>query len=177
MSRVGNQPIEIPSGVSVDIKGDAIQVKGPKGQLSQDRIPHVDVTLEDGKLIFKRTSEGKEAWAYHGLYRALVRNMVEGVSQGFSKKLEVIGIGFRADVKGRKLVLHLGFSHPIEFEIPDGIDIQVDKNLVITVSGIDKQQVGHVAAVIRDFRKPDHYKGKGIRYQGEYVRLKAGKSA
>lgn len=177
MSRVGNQPIAIPSGVTVDIKDDVILVKGPKGQLSQARVPHVDLAIEDGNLVFKRTTEATQARANHGMIRSLVRNMVTGVTSGFTKNLEVVGIGYRADVKGKKLVLNLGYSHPVEYPVPEGIEVKVDKNTKISVSGIDKQQVGQVAAVIRDFRKPDHYKGKGVRYEGERVRLKAGKSA
>lgn len=177
MSRVGNAPIAIPSGVTIDVKPDAVQVKGPKGQLSQSRVQHVDIEVADGRIVLKRQNDGRQSRANHGLMRSLVSNMVTGVTAGFSKSLEVVGVGFRADVRGKNLVLNLGYSHPVEFPIPEGIDIKVEKNTRIVVSGIDKQQVGQTAAVIRSFRTPDHYKGKGVRYQGEQVRIKAGKSA
>lgn len=177
MSRVGNAPIAIPSGVTVDVLADAVQVKGPKGQLTHFRVDNVDIEIEDSRIVLKRRSEARQARANHGLMRSLVMNMVTGVTTGFTKSLEVVGIGYRADVRGKALVLNLGFSHPIEFPIPEGIDIKVDKNTKILVSGIDKQKVGQVAAVIRGYRTPDHYKGKGVRYQGEQVRIKTGKSA
>lgn len=177
MSRVGNAPIRIPSGVTIDVQPNQVAVKGPKGQLTQFRVDHVDVAVQDGSVVLRRTSEMKQARANHGLMRALLKNMVTGVSTGFTKSLEVVGVGYRADVKGKTLVLNLGFSHPIEHAIPEGIDIKVEKNTKIVVSGIDRQRVGQVAAVIREYRSPDHYKGKGVRYEGEQVRLKAGKSA
>lgn len=177
MSRVGNAPIALPSGVAVDVRADSIQVKGPKGQLTQQRVSLVDIALEDGGVVLRRTQETKQAKANHGLMRSLVNNMVVGVTSGFIKNLEVVGIGYRADVRGKNLVLNLGYSHPVEFPIPDGIEIKVEKNTKISITGIDKQQVGQVAAVIRSYRTPDHYKGKGVRYEGEQVRLKAGKSA
>lgn len=177
MSRVGNAPIAIPSGVTIDVKPDVVQVKGPKGLLSQTRVPHIDIELEDGRVLLKRQNDARQARANHGLMRSLIMNMVTGVTSGFSKALEVNGIGFRADVRGKTLVLNLGYSHNIEYAIPDGIDIKVEKATRVVVSGIDRQKVGQVAAEIRAFRVPDHYKGKGVRYEGEQVRIKAGKSA
>lgn len=177
MSRVGRKPIAVPNGVTVDVKSDVVSVKGPKGSLTQRLVEHVDVKVEGAEVQVTRRSEIKQARANHGLMRALINNMVTGVNQGFTKELEVIGIGYRADVRGKQLVLNLGYSHPINFDIPEGITISVDKSNKITVTGIDRQQVGQVAAVIRDYRKPDHYKGKGVRYVGEYILLKAGKSA
>jgi len=177
MSRVGNSPIALPGGVTVAQAGSVVQVKGPKGNLSQAMVALVSMKVVDNTVVFERTIESKPARANHGLMRALVNNMVVGVSQGFKKELTIIGVGYRADVKGKNLVMQLGYSHPIEYLIPNGISIEVDKNNTITVSGIDKQQVGQVSAEIRGFRKPDHYKGKGVRYVGEYVRIKQGKSA
>jgi len=177
MSRVGNSPISLPSGVSVTTSTSHVEVKGPKGNLSQKIVDMVSVDVADNVVTVKRANESKPARANHGLMRALVNNMVVGVSAGFKKELSVIGVGYRADVKGKKLVMQLGYSHPIEYPIPAGIEIQVDKSGKITVSGIDKQQVGQVSAEIRGFRKPDHYKGKGVRYVDEYVRIKQGKSA
>jgi len=177
MSRVGNNPIPIPAGVTVNIGGDSVSVKGPKGELSEKRVSLVEVAQQDGSLVFTRKNNSKPARANHGLMRALVNNMVVGVTAGFTKDLEIQGVGYRAAVKGKTLVMQLGYSHPVEHAIPDGINIAVDKNTNIKVSGISKQQVGQQAAVIRSYRKPDHYKGKGVRYVGEYVRIKAGKSA
>jgi large subunit ribosomal protein L6 len=177
MSRIGRQPVSIPDGVTISVKDGEVSVKGPKGQLSQAVVEHVEIDFDDKTLNVRRTAEIKQAKANHGLMRALIQNMVDGVTKGFSKDLEIQGIGYRADVRGKNLVLNLGYSHPIEYAIPDGIDISVDKQNRITVAGVDKQLVGHVAAKIRSYREPDHYKGKGVRYVGEYVYLKAGKSA
>lgn len=177
MSRIGRQPIPVPSGVSVDVAGSSVKVKGPKGALEQALVEYVSVKVDDGNVVVERSSDMKQARANHGLMRSLINNMVTGVHSGFKKELQVIGIGYRADVKGKSLVLNLGYSHPIDFAIPDGISIDVDKKGIISVTGVDKQQVGQVAAKIRSFRRPDHYKGKGVRYVDEYVRLKAGKSA
>jgi large subunit ribosomal protein L6 len=177
MSRIGNAPITLPSGTAVTLSAESVNVKGPKGELNQTIVNLTSVEVNDGIVSVKRSNESRTARANHGLMRALINNMVTGVSVGFTKQLEVNGIGYRADVKGKNLVLNLGYSHPINFSIPDGIAIAADKNNVVTVSGIDKQQVCQVAANIRGFRKPDSYKGKGVRYVGEYVRLKAGKSA
>jgi large subunit ribosomal protein L6 len=177
MSRVGNAVITLPAGTSVTDSNGLVTVKGPKGELVQQAIKHTGVAVDDGVLRVTRDTDSKTGRANHGLMRALLNNMVTGVSVGFTKKLEVNGIGYRADVKGSTLVLNLGYSHPVNFPIPNGITITSDKNNVVSVSGIDKQQVCQVAANIRGFRKPDSYKGKGVRYVGEYVRLKAGKSA
>jgi large subunit ribosomal protein L6 len=177
MSRIGNAVITLPSGTTVTLSNDVATVKGPKGDLQQSIISLTSVAVADGVVSVSRDNDSKTARANHGLMRALLNNMVLGVSQGFTKQLEIIGIGYRADVRGNKLVLNLGYSHPIEFPVPAGITIVSDKNNIVTVSGIDKQQVCQVAANIRGYRKPDSYKGKGVRYIGEQVRLKAGKSA
>lgn len=177
MSRVGKQPVVIPKGVTVDITADQVKVKGPKGELVQRFVAGIGASVDDGNVVFTRADEGRTSRANHGLMRALVKNMVVGVTQGFLTKLEIQGVGFRAEVKGRMLVMNLGYSHPVEYAIPDGITIAVDKNINVSVQGIDRQQVGQVSAVIRKFRTPDHYKGKGVRYAGEQVRIKAGKSA
>lgn len=177
MSRVGKQPVAVPSGVTVSVNGGSVAVKGPKGELHQALPSLVSAKLDAGVLVVARDDDSRQARANHGLARALLRNMVVGVTQGFEKKLEVQGVGFRAEVKGRTLVMNLGYSHPIEFAIPAGIQIAVDKNTNLSVQGIDRQVVGQVAAVIRGYRVPDHYKGKGVRYAGETVRIKAGKSA
>jgi len=177
MSRVGNAPIQLPAGTTVSENGGVVQVKGPKGELSQALVEHTSIAVEDGTLSVKRADDSRTSRANHGLMRALLNNMVAGVTTGFSKQLEINGIGYRADVRGTNLVLNLGYSHPISYAIPQGINITSDKNNVVTVTGIDKQQVCQVAANIRGFRKPDSYKGKGVRYVGEHVRLKAGKSA
>lgn len=177
MSRIGKLPVPVPSGVTIEVVEGRVQVKGPKGTLEQAVPAEVSLAVADGELVVSRDNDGRQARANHGLMRALVRNMVQGVSKGFEKKLEVVGVGFRAEVRGKSLVLNLGYSHPIEYAFPPGIAVAVDKGGAITVSGIDKQQVGQAAAEIRAFRKPDSYKGKGVRYAGEYIRLKAGKSA
>lgn len=175
MSRIGKLPVEIPSGVTITVDGDVIKVSGPKGNLEAQKLPHVDVKIEDTTLTVARKSDEKIAKAQHGLMRALINNMVVGVTKGFEKKLEVNGVGYKVALQGNKLVLNLGFSHPIEYTAPEGITITVDK-MNIAVSGIDKQQVGQVAADIRKFKKPEPYKGKGIKYEGEYVIRKAGKT-
>lgn len=177
MSRIGKQPIDVPSGVSVEVSGSIVRVKGAKATLEQAIVAYVDVAVDGNIVNVTRHNDSKPSRANHGLMRSLIANMVEGVSKGFEKKLAILGVGYRADVRGTELVLNLGYSHPVNFPIPSGIAIAVDKQNNITISGADKQQVGQVAAVIRGFRKPDHYKGKGVRYADEHVRLKAGKSA
>jgi large subunit ribosomal protein L6 len=177
MSRIGKKPIAIPAGVTVTVSGSQVDVKGPKGSLSLALIDGITAAVEEDNLVFSRADESRPSRANHGLMRSLANNMVVGVTSGFSRRLEVRGIGYRADVKGKKLVMNLGYSHLIEFEIPSDVAIEVDKNNTITVSGIDKARVGQVAANIRGFRPPDRYKGKGVRYEGEHVSLKAGKSA
>lgn len=175
MSRIGKLPVEIPAGVTITVDGDTIKVVGPKGNLETALLPHVDVRIEEGSLSVSRQSDEKQARAQHGLMRALINNMVEGVTKGFEKKLEVNGVGFKVALQGNKLVLNLGFSHPIEYTAPEGITLAVDK-MNISVQGISKQQVGQVAADIRKFKKPEPYKGKGIKYEGEYIIRKAGKT-
>lgn len=180
MSRIGKMPIEIPSGVSVDVQGKHITAKGPKGELALDVHPEIDVDFAEGNdktLVVTRPSDQKEHRALHGLTRALVANMVQGVHEGFAKTLEIVGVGYRAEKKGNGLVLNLGYSHQIDFDAPDGVSLDAPNNTTIVVSGADKQKVGHTAAVIRAFRPPEPYKGKGIRYQGEQIRRKAGKTA
>ena len=177
MSRIGKLPIGVPSGVTIQVAEAGVTVRGPKGELSRPLVDRVSVSVDDGEIVVARANDERQSRANHGLMRALIANMVHGVSQGFSKQLQVIGVGYRAEIKGKQLVMNLGYSHPIEYPIPDGIDIQADKQGVITVAGIDKQQVGQVAAEIRSFRRPDAYKGKGVRYVGEHISLKAGKSA
>lgn len=177
MSRVGKQPIAIPSGVDVNVGESSVTVKGPKGTLSQLIVSRVSVAVEGESIVVHRENDQKQSRANHGLMRSLLNNMVTGVSVGFTKILAVNGIGYRADVRGQVLVMNLGYSHPINFSIPATVNIVVDKKNNITVSGASKQLVGQVAADIRSFRKPDHYKGKGVRYIDEYVRIKAGKSA
>lgn len=175
MSRIGKLPIEILSGVTITVDQGIIKVQGPKGELSQSVLPEVTVKLEDNQLIVSRKSDEKLARAQHGLMRSLINNMVVGVTKGFEKKLEVNGVGFRVKGGGQQLEMSLGFSHPVKYEAPQGIDIKVEK-MNITVSGINKQQVGQVAAEIRSLKKPEPYKGKGIKYADEHIIRKAGKA-
>ena len=176
MSRIGKQPVKLPSGVTFSVTTEQIQVKGPKGELAKKIAPGITFTQEDGTIQVHRTDDSRQQRAYHGLMRALLANMVTGVSVGFKRELEIIGIGYKAEVKGPKLIMNLGYSHPIEYPFPDGIKIDVDKATRVIVTGIDKEKVGQVAAELRGKRPPDSYKGKGVRYAGERVRLKAGKS-
>ncbi len=180
MSRIGKQPIEIPEGVSVSLSGQRVAAKGPQGELVLDVTDPITVAWqgEPGRtLVVRRPSDQKSHRALHGLNRALIANAVEGVRTGFSKTLEIVGVGYRAQTRGNGLELRLGFSHLVEFPAPAGITLETPNPTTIVVKGPDKQQVGHIAAVIRSFRPPEPYKGKGIRYQGEYVRRKAGKTA
>lgn len=176
MSRIGKILVEIPSGVKVSQNHPVIMVEGPKGKLSLEVPKGVDVILGDRAVEVKRASDGRIERSYHGLIRTLVANMVKGVSSGFVKNLEISGVGYRAEVEGHTLKLIIGFSSPVEYPIPDGIQIKVDKLVNIAVSGIDKQLVGRVAAEIRSLKKPEPYKGKGIKYVGERIRRKVGKS-
>ncbi|PJE59735.1 MAG: 50S ribosomal protein L6 [Candidatus Portnoybacteria bacterium CG10_big_fil_rev_8_21_14_0_10_44_7] len=176
MSRIGKQPIKIPTGVDVRLQEKNLQVKGPKGELILAVHPQILVTIKPEEISVRPQKETKENRALWGLFRSLIANMVEGVTAGFEKKLEFNGVGFKAQVQGNKLVLEVGFSHPVEIEAPAGITLAVEKN-VITISGVDKQMVGQTAAKIRAIKKPEPYKGTGIRYQGEVVRKKAGKKA
>lgn len=176
MSRIGKQPIQVPGGVKVSIDEKSVMLEGPKGKLALQLPYGVKAEHSENKILIKRLSDTKDHRMKHGLIRALTNNMVKGVVEGFSKELEIQGVGFKAQISGKKLVLNLGFSHPVEFNIPDGVNIQVPKPTQITVQGIDKQLVGEVSAEIRAFYKPEPYKGKGIRYVGEHVRKKAGKT-
>lgn len=177
MSRIGKQPVEVPKGVDVTIDGKTVRVKGPKGELTLDVHPEMSVAFDEGEVQVGRPSDTARHKALHGLTRSLVANMVEGVTDGFSRTLEIVGVGYRADKKGKGLTLNLGFSHTIDYDAPEGIDFEVPNQTTIVVSGADKQKVGQVAAELRGFRPPEPYKGKGIRYQGEQVRRKAGKTA
>jgi len=176
MSRVGKQPIEIPAGVEVKIKGNHISVKGPKGLLEREFNQEINVAVEEGQLVVTRPSDNKNHMSLHGLTRALLANMVEGVTKGFEKSLDIVGVGYRAAKQGKKLVLTVGYSHPVEMEPEDGLEIDVPAPNKIIVKGIDKAKVGQLAANIRFVRSPEPYKGKGIRYSDEIVRLKAGKA-
>ena len=176
MSRIGKKPISIPSGVEVKIDGSSLKFKKSNNEKELDLKGHVDVKIEDGKIEFSPKGEDRQSRAYWGTYRALANNIVLCLTEGFSKQLEINGVGYRAAMKGKVLELNLGFSHPINFESPKGIEISVDKN-VVTIKGDDKQQVGQVAAEIRGFRPPEPYKGKGIKYLEEHIIRKAGKTA
>jgi large subunit ribosomal protein L6 len=176
MSRIGNKPIELKEGVEATFESGKIKIKGPKGELEINPSKNLKIEARDGLLTVTPNNDEKETRELHGLTRTLISNMTEGVSTGFTKNLEFTGVGYRAQIEGRDLVLHLGYSHPIKYTPKDGIEIKVEKN-VISVSGIDKQAVGQAAAEIRSFRKPEPYKGKGIKYEGEHIRRKAGKSA
>jgi large subunit ribosomal protein L6 len=177
MSRIGRQPIEVPQGVDVILNGQGVLVKGPKGEISFDVHPDITVTMDDGVITVTRASDEVQHRALHGLTRMLVANMVEGVVTGFSKTLEIQGVGYRAMRKGSGIELHLGFSHTIQYPAPDGVSLELPDQTTIVVTGVDKQKVGQAAAEIRSFRPPEPYKGKGIRYRGEHVRRKAGKTA
>ncbi|MEX2115595.1 MAG: 50S ribosomal protein L6 [Bacteroidota bacterium] len=177
MSRVGRKPIQIPKGVTVAFNDGIVNVKGPQGELSANVHENIGVEIKDSVVTVTRKSDEKQNRALHGLWRALAQNMIAGVSTGFFRKLEIVGVGYRAEMKGKKLQLLLGFSHPILFAPPDGIKIETPTQTSITISGIDKQLVGLVAAKIRSFRPPEPYKGKGVKYEGEYIRRKAGKAA
>jgi large subunit ribosomal protein L6 len=176
MSRVGKKPIEIPSGVTVTVNKNTVTVKGPKGELTRTFHPDMEIKLEDNVLTVSRPSDQKEHRALHGTTRSILANMVEGVSKGYEKSLELIGVGYRAQKSGNKLVLNVGYSHPVEIVPEEGLEIEVPANTKIVVKGADKERVGALAAKIREVRPPEPYKGKGIRYEGEYVRRKEGKT-
>ncbi|MCA9897799.1 MAG: 50S ribosomal protein L6 [Anaerolineales bacterium] len=177
MSRIGKAPITIPNGVQIEVKKGTINVKGPKGQLTQKVHPDMQFEQEDGVLTVKRPSDSRQHRSLHGLTRALISNMVVGVSDGFNRILDIEGVGYRAELDGTTLVLNVGYSHPVRFEPPKDVSFVVEnRNKTIIVNGIDKQVVGEISAVIRKQRPPEPYKGKGIRYRGEYVRRKAGKA-
>lgn len=178
MSRIGIRPIEIKEGIEVSIDNkNVVTVKGPKGTLSETIHQDMKVTQEDGSLVVSRPTDNKKHKSLHGLSRSLINNMVEGVTTGYEKKLELNGVGYRANLQGKKLVLSLGFSHPVEMDQPEGIEVEVPSQTEIIVKGANKQQVGNFAAKVRELRKPEPYKGKGIKYAGEYIRRKEGKTA
>jgi len=177
MSRIGKQPISVPDGVEITIEPDVVKVKGPKGELEERVSRDIAVAQENGEIVVTRSTNRGEHRALHGLTRSLIANMVEGVTNGFEKRLEIQGVGYRAQLQGSKLVLALGYSHPVELNAPTGIDFEVPQPTRIVVRGISKQAVGEVAAIIRKQRPPEPYKGKGIRYEGEYVARKVGKRA
>jgi large subunit ribosomal protein L6 len=177
MSRIGLKPIEVPQGVEVKMDGNTVTVKGPKGELTRSLHSDITVNIQENEITFERPSNNKEHRALHGTTRSLISNMVIGVHKGFEKTLDIIGVGYRAQMQGKKLVLNAGYSHPVEIEAGEGIEIEVPKNTQIIVKGIDKELVGAVAANIRAVRSPEPYKGKGIRYVDEYVRRKEGKTA
>ena len=177
MSRIGKMPVPIPSGVTVSVDGSTVRVKGPKGEMAQSFRPEMTIAVADNTVTVERPTDSKEDRALHGLTRALLANMVEGVTTGFRKALELVGVGYKAEKRGDKLILTVGYSHPVEFPEAKGLKISTPAPTQVVVEGIDKQKVGQVAAELRQFRKPEPYKGKGIRYQGEQVRRKAGKTA
>ena len=177
MSRVGRKPITIVAGVKVHKTDHAVKIVGPKGELSATVHPDIGFDIKDNQILVTRTNDEKQQRSLHGLWRALMANMIKGVTDGYAKKLELVGVGYRAEMKGKKLQLQLGYSHPILFAAPEGIKIETPTQTNITISGIDKQLVGQVAAKIRSFRPPEPYKGKGVKYEGEYIRRKAGKAA
>jgi large subunit ribosomal protein L6 len=176
LSRIGRKSIPLSKNVQVSVEGRHVKVKGPKGELSMDLLPCVDVSLEEGQIVVTRKDDEIKSRAFHGMTRALLNNMVVGVSEGFQRQLEIVGVGYRAQMQGKTLVLNLGYSHPIQVEPPAGIEIQTDGPTKILIKGADKQAVGQLAANIRGFRPPEPYKGKGIRYAGEFIIRKAGKA-
>jgi large subunit ribosomal protein L6 len=176
MSRIGRLPIPVPAGVDITVEGATVSVKGPKGSLSRDISPQLTIVREDGMLRVERPDDGKQSRELHGLTRTLIANMVTGVTTGYRKGLEITGVGYRAQLVGRKLQLSLGYSHPIEIDPPEGVAFEVENPTRLAVTGIDKELVGHVAARVRAMRKPEPYKGKGVRYSGEVIRRKAGKA-
>ncbi len=176
MSRIGKAPIDVPDKVDIAIEGNTVTVKGPLGQLSRTFRPEIEITQDGNVLFVKRRSENRMDRALHGLSRTLLSNMVMGVSKGFQKNLEMVGVGYRAQVQGSRLIMQLGFSHPIELDPPIGVQVVVESNTKIAITGYDKEAVGNFAAIVRRFRPPEPYKGKGVRYAGERVRRKAGKA-
>jgi large subunit ribosomal protein L6 len=177
MSRIGKKPVALPAGVEITVSDtNMVTVKGPKGQLEQQIDPRITLNIEDNQIVFERPSDNRNDRSQHGLSRTLINNMVEGVTKGFERKLKIIGVGYRAEKKGNTLVMNLGYSHPVEMEDPEGITTETPDNTTIVVKGIDKALVGNYAANIRAWRKPEPYKGKGIRYEDERVRRKEGKT-
>ncbi|RRN68799.1 50S ribosomal protein L6 [Peribacillus simplex] len=176
MSRIGKKPIEIPTGVTVTVNGSEVTVKGPKGELTRSFSPDLTIVVEENVVTVTRPSDEKAHRSLHGTTRALISNMVEGVSKGFVKSLELIGVGYRAQMQGTKLILNVGYSHPVEIEPETGVEVEVPSNTKVIIKGANKERVGALAANIRDVRPPEPYKGKGIRYEGEFVRRKEGKT-
>jgi large subunit ribosomal protein L6 len=176
MSRVGRKIIEVPKGVKVEVSTTSLQIQGPKGKLQTPVPPGISFVLKDSELACQRSNDERQQRAFHGMARALAQNAIKGVTEGFSKDLDIVGVGYKAAVEGNKVVFALGYSHPVVFPIPEGIKVAVDKQTRLTISGIDRQRVGQVAAEIRNLRKPDPYKQKGIRYVGEILKKKAGKA-
>ncbi|NLU50806.1 MAG: 50S ribosomal protein L6 [Syntrophomonadaceae bacterium] len=176
MSRIGKKPVEIPAGVEIKVEDGNVTVKGPKGTLSTRLCSGIEVAIDGNQAVVTRATDEKQHRALHGMTRALLANMVEGVTRGFEKRLDLVGVGYRAQMQGKKLVLSIGYSHPVEIEPPDGIELEVPAATKVVVKGIDKQLVGNVAANIRAVRKPEPYKGKGIKYENEVIRRKAGKA-
>lgn len=176
MSRIGKQPIKIPNGVTVDLANGEMHAKGPKGTLQFEVPAGIQAKLQDGNLIFERNDESKDTRARHGLARALAHNMIVGVNAGFAKRLEILGVGYRAEVQGKKLNLLLGYSHPVVVNIPDGLQVSVEANTSVQILGTDKETVGQFAADVRSLRPPEPYKGKGVRYSDEHIRRKVGKA-
>jgi len=176
MSRVGRKVIPIPKDVKVQIGAESLQIQGPKGKLTTPVPPGISFKLEGGELAASRTNDERQQRAFHGLARALASNAIKGVTEGFSRELDIVGVGYKAQVEGNKVVFSLGYSHPVVYPIPEGIKVAIDKQTHVTVTGIDRQKVGQVAAEIRSLRKPDPYKQKGIRYMGEVLKKKAGKA-
>ncbi len=176
MSRIGKKPIAVPKGVTVKVADGAVEVQGPKGKLRQIHPAGINFELADGQLLAKRSTDDPSLAKFHGLARSLVANAVTGVTDGFKRELDIVGVGYRAEVKGKQVILALGYSHAVVFDIPNGIDIAIEKQTHITVTGVDRQLVGQVAANIRRLRKPDPYKQKGVRYTGEVLKKKAGKT-
>jgi len=176
MSRIGKKPLAVPAGVKIETKDERVFVEGPKGKLSRPLSDRITIEIKDNLLFVKRETDTKQDKAFHGLYRALISNMIVGVTEGYTKQLEIIGVGFKAQIQGNNLTMQLGFSHPVNFPIPEGITIEVPKATQIVVKGIDKEQVGEIASEIRMVRPPEPYKGKGVRFAGEYVKKKVGKA-
>lgn len=177
MSRIGRQPVEVPSGVEIKITGSRVRIKGPKGELVYAFSPDMKITQEEGEILVNRPSDSRNMRALHGTTRAIISNMIEGVTEGFQKELQLVGVGYRANLQEKNLEINVGYSHPVIFEPPEGITFEVgEKSQQILINGIDKQVVGQVAADIRKIRPPEPYKGKGIRYKDEYIRRKAGKA-
>ena len=176
MSRIGKKPIAIPKGVTVKVEGDTVDVKGPKGHLRQPLPPGIDAAIEDGQLLTRKSTDERALDKFHGLARSLVNNAVVGVTDGWKRELDIVGVGYRAEMKGQQIVLALGYSHPIVFDVPKGIEVAIEKQTHLTVTGADRQLVGQVAANLRRLRRPDPYQQKGVRYTGEVLKKKAGKT-